>query len=104
MRTVYKHTSPSGKVYIGITGREPKLRWDNGNGYLCKIRDRYTHNITDGGEGNLGYRATTESKDKISKALKGRPSRLKGTKRSNEVRLKIGSMKNKQQRFIEIIE
>ena len=39
MWTVYKHTSPSNKVYIGITSREPKLRWDNGNGYLCKIRD-----------------------------------------------------------------
>lgn len=31
---VYKHTSPSGKVYIGITGRTPKERWgSNGNGY-----------------------------------------------------------------------
>ena len=28
-----------------------------------------SYNITDGGEGNLGYRAATESKDKISKAL-----------------------------------
>ena len=31
--TVYKHTSPTGKVYIGITGRSPKKRWDNGKGY-----------------------------------------------------------------------
>lgn len=30
---VYKHTSPSGKVYIGITGRSPKMRWHNGGGY-----------------------------------------------------------------------
>lgn len=30
---VYKHTSPSGKVYIGITGREPEQRWKNGFGY-----------------------------------------------------------------------
>lgn len=30
---VYKHTSPSGKVYIGITSKEPKQRWQNGNGY-----------------------------------------------------------------------
>lgn len=30
---VYKHTSPSGKVYIGITGRKPEHRWNNGNGY-----------------------------------------------------------------------
>lgn len=31
--TVYKHTSPSGKVYIGITGVSVKRRWDNGRGY-----------------------------------------------------------------------
>jgi len=30
---VYRHTSPSGKVYIGITCRKPELRWSNGNGY-----------------------------------------------------------------------
>lgn len=33
MYTVYKHTSPDGKVYIGITGQKPKRRWQNGNGY-----------------------------------------------------------------------
>ena len=31
--TVYKHTSPSGKVYIGITGIEPEKRWRKGWGY-----------------------------------------------------------------------
>lgn len=30
---VYKHTSPSGKVYIGITSMDIKDRWQNGNGY-----------------------------------------------------------------------
>ena len=30
---VYKHTSPSGKVYIGITGLNPVKRWRNGKGY-----------------------------------------------------------------------
>ena len=35
--TVYKHTSPSGKVYIGITSKEPKYRWNSGHGYRqCK--------------------------------------------------------------------
>ncbi len=33
MYTVYKHTSPSGKVYIGITALTPQKRWQNGNGY-----------------------------------------------------------------------
>ena len=30
---VYKHTSPSGKVYIGITKKKPNYRWSNGLGY-----------------------------------------------------------------------
>lgn len=30
---VYKHTTPANKVYIGITGRNPLLRWRNGTGY-----------------------------------------------------------------------
>ena len=34
--SVYKHTSPSGKVYIGITRQNPKIRWRNGEGYLHK--------------------------------------------------------------------
>lgn len=33
MYTVYKHTTPSGKVYIGITGKKPEQRWENGSGY-----------------------------------------------------------------------
>lgn len=30
---VYKHTSPSNKVYIGITGNDIRKRWCNGFGY-----------------------------------------------------------------------
>lgn len=30
---VYKHTSPSGKVYIGITCQNPEQRWRSGKGY-----------------------------------------------------------------------
>lgn len=30
---VYKHTSPSGKVYIGITQQRPQDRWQGGLGY-----------------------------------------------------------------------
>lgn len=31
--TVYKHTAPNGKVYIGITSRKPEHRWNGGRGY-----------------------------------------------------------------------
>lgn len=31
--SVYKHTTPNGKSYIGITRQNPERRWQNGNGY-----------------------------------------------------------------------
>ena len=31
--TVYKLTSPKGKIYIGCTGIKPEKRWRRGNGY-----------------------------------------------------------------------
>lgn len=35
---VYKHTSPSGKVYVGITSTSVERRWCKGNGYKrCKL-------------------------------------------------------------------
>lgn len=35
---VYRHTSPSGKCYIGITCQNPIKRWGNGKGYYSKIK------------------------------------------------------------------
>lgn len=35
---VYKHTTPSGKVYIGMTGQSAKKRWRNGEGYKTQPR------------------------------------------------------------------
>lgn len=32
--TVYKHTSPNGKVYIGITSQPTERRWRKGEGYI----------------------------------------------------------------------
>lgn len=40
MYSVYKHTTPSGKVYIGVTGKDPKYRWHNGNGYRGQLFDK----------------------------------------------------------------
>lgn len=31
--TVYIHISPNNKYYVGITSRQPELRWKNGKGY-----------------------------------------------------------------------
>lgn len=38
---VYKHTSPSGKVYIGITKQNPNRRWKSGHGYK---QNKYFYN------------------------------------------------------------
>ena len=35
--SVYKHTSPSGKVYIGITSTLPRKRWARGLGYRNQV-------------------------------------------------------------------
>ena len=34
---VYKHTSPSGKIYIGVTVQKPEYRWNHGRGYKKQI-------------------------------------------------------------------
>ena len=34
--TVYRHITPSGKSYIGITSKKPEERWRNGEGYNQK--------------------------------------------------------------------
>lgn len=33
--TVYKHTTPNKKIYIGITSMAIIRRWNNGHGYRC---------------------------------------------------------------------
>ena len=33
LHIVYKHTSPTGKIYIGITKNLPNARWNEGAGY-----------------------------------------------------------------------
>lgn len=46
-------------------------------------------NLTDGGEGSSGLIHTKESKEKISKASKARPSNRKGKKLSEETKAKL---------------
>ena len=35
--SVYKHTFPNKKVYIGITGLKPQYRWNSGKGYKNQL-------------------------------------------------------------------
>ena len=129
--TVYRHTSPSGKVYIGITSQNVERRWNSGKGYtLCKAfyntilkygwdnikhevlftnlseerakkseielimhykKLRISYNITDGGDGMLGYRHSEEVSVKSRKSLKDRKSPNKGKcmKESAKIKLSI---------------
>lgn len=115
---LYRHTSPSGKVYIGITSRNVYSRWNKGMGYKpCKLffrailkygwdnikhevlftnleEDRakrleielirhykslgISYNITNGGDGMLGYIPSEDTINKMKKSLKGRISPTKG--------------------------
>ncbi len=51
--TVYMHTAPNGKVYIGITSVEPTKRWDSGHGY--KKCQRFFYAIRKYGWGNIKH-------------------------------------------------
>ena len=51
--SVYKHTFPNGKVYIGITSVEPEKRWDNGMGYMANKRMFF--DIVQYGWGNIKH-------------------------------------------------
>lgn len=59
---VYKHTSPSGKVYIGITSRSPKSRWKHGSGYANN--PYFTHAIEKYGWENFEHEILYEGLSK----------------------------------------
>lgn len=59
MFAVYKHTSPSGKIYIGITSQIPIKRWNNGNGYLNN--DYFTKAIQKYGWENIKHEILFEN-------------------------------------------
>lgn len=126
---VYKHTSPSGKTYVGITCQKPHRRWNNGRGYLknkyfysaiCKYgwdnirheilfsnlskdeaeqkeiemiqfyksnKNEFGYNIESGG--TSAERISEETRLKLSKAKKGKPSNRKGVKLNEEIRKKL---------------
>lgn len=56
---IYKHTSPSGKCYIGMTSKMPEQRWLEGKGYSPKTKfgkaiakygwSNFTHEILEAG-------------------------------------------------------
>lgn len=55
---VYKHTFPNGRVYIGITNRNPLDRWQGGNGY--KGHDEMYADILEYGWKNIRHEILDE--------------------------------------------
>lgn len=53
MYSVYKHICPCGKIYIGITSRNPKKRWSGGSGY--RNNQHFTNAIKKYGWSNIEH-------------------------------------------------
>lgn len=61
---IYRHTSPSGKVYIGQTCKKPKYRWSNGKGYENQIL--FYRAIKKYGWDNISHQILFSGLDKIN--------------------------------------
>lgn len=68
--SVYKHTTPSGKVYIGITSKPVEERWLNGRGYARN--EHFWNAIKKYGWDNIEHRVlvTGLSKEEASEVEK----------------------------------
>ena len=58
MYCVYKHVSPTGKIYIGMTKQSPEKRWQNGLGY--RTQERFYRAILKYGWGNFKHEIVKE--------------------------------------------
>lgn len=52
---LYRHTSPSGKVYIGITSQNPYYRWNTGRGYFNSKKSIFKSTILKYGWDNIKH-------------------------------------------------
>lgn len=65
--TVYRHTSPSGKMYVGITGQSVETRWGEGRGY--KHNEYFTRAIQKYGWNNIQHEILLEGLTKEEAGL-----------------------------------
>lgn len=65
--TLYMHTVPNGKRYIGMTRRDPKKRWNGGSGYSTNAE--FYADIKEYGWGNIKHEILmqSESQEEIEK-------------------------------------
>ena len=61
---VYRHTSPSGKVYIGITSVKPNERWRGGHGYTHAKQYKFANAIKKYGWSNFNHEVLLEGRSR----------------------------------------
>lgn len=62
LASVYKHTVPNGRIYIGVTCRDPQLRWQhNGSGY--RKQTEFFADIQKYGWDNIKHEILFQSRD-----------------------------------------
>lgn len=61
MYLVYQHTSPSGKVYVGITSQSVSKRWQNGKGYTKNNQPYFNAAINKYGWNNFKHEIILEN-------------------------------------------
>lgn len=59
---VYIHTAPNGKVYVGMTGRNPLKRWAGGAGYFQN--EHFSNAIKKYGWGNIRHEIVADGLSK----------------------------------------
>ena len=55
MYTLYRHITPSNKVYVGITCQKPAWRWNHGKGYCRKSQPYFARAIEKYGWDNIKH-------------------------------------------------
>lgn len=61
MYTLYRHISPSNKVYIGITCQKPEWRWNHGKGYSNEDQPYFARAIKKHGWDNFKHEILLEN-------------------------------------------
>ena len=61
MYTLYRHISPSNKVYVGITCQKPEWRWNQGKGYSLKDQPYFARAINKYGWENMKHEILFEN-------------------------------------------
>ena len=62
--TVYVHRVPNGKVYVGVTSKDPRTRWNYGYGY--RNNNAFSQAIKEFGWNNIAHEIVAEFPDENS--------------------------------------